>query len=245
MARRSLAFVWIILVSCLALAAPLDVGLEYPTREQGLPGAGPLRPEKWFGDIWRARRESFAATAPAERGSLVFIGDSIVQGWDQALGPSFVGRPVCNRGIAADTSRGVLLRLTGDVLALEPRGVVLLIGTNDIEVQAEPAHTVTNIELILEELQRYQPTLPVFLCAVFPSSAQAHRPADHIRQINRGLREMVHRFPQVTFVDTWSLFADPGGDGRTAEFPDGLHPNERGYSLWGDLLRAALKRRGI
>ena len=64
---------------------------------------------------------------------------------------------VANRGISGDTTRGVLIRLEDDVLALNPAAVVLLIGTNDLEEGAHPGRIAGNLKLILAALQRAQP----------------------------------------------------------------------------------------
>ena len=72
------------------------------------------------------------------------LGDSITQGWGPKMGNSFPGVKVANRGISGDTTRGMLIRLQGDVLALNPKGVVMLLGTNDLEENAAPKTIAEN-----------------------------------------------------------------------------------------------------
>lgn len=136
---------------------------------------------------------------------------------------------MANRGISGYTTRGVLYRLREDVLTLQPRAVVLLIGTNDLEEMAEPEVASSNVALILDALLQHQPTLPVVLCAVFPSAASKKRPSDKIIRLNQLLFALLKERPQVTFLDTWALFAGDKGDARAEEFPDLLHPNARAY----------------
>ena len=81
-----------------------------------------------------------------------------------------------NRGISGDTTRGLLVRLQGDVLALNPTGVVLLIGTNDLEENAEPAVIASNMRLLIAALKKHNAKMPIVLCQVFPSSASKARP---------------------------------------------------------------------
>ena len=218
---------------------------EVPATDDGLPGAGPVRRADWFRKTWRERRESFAATAQQDKGSVVFLGDSITQGWGDKLVPSFVGLHVSNRGLSGDTTRGVLVRLPEDVLALDPRGVVLLIGTNDLEEGATPEVIAGNVKLLIGSLHQHNPSTPVVLCAVFPSSASKKRPAEQIKRLNQLYRALVRDQPQVTYLDTWTLFANEQSDAKLEEFPDLLHPNAAGYAKWTGALRPILATLGF
>ena len=218
-------------------AAP---GLAIPATDDGLAGRGPIRRMDWFQRLWLERRTGWAARKSQDQGAVVFLGDSITQGW-AGLGGVFPGLKVANRGISGDTTRGVLYRLREDVLTLQPRAVVLLIGTNDLEEMAEPEVASGNVALILDALQQHQPTLPVVLCAVFPSAASKKRPSDKIIRLNQLLFALLKERPQVTFLDTWALFAGDKGDARAEEFPDLLHPNARAYLKWGRALRPILE----
>ena len=208
-----------------------------PASDDGLPGAGPIRRYDWFQQLWRERRSDWAKTVGQDRGAVVFLGDSITQGWGGGLGAAFPGMKVANRGISGDTTRGVLLRLDEDVLALHPAAVVLLIGTNDLEEGATPEVVAGNLKLIVAALKQHDARMPIVLCQVFPSSAALKRPADQIRTVNALYLAAVKNDPQVTYLETWPLFADPGGDATVAEFPDLLHPNEIGYAKWAAALR--------
>src|SRR5205807_6682662 len=132
-----------------ALSAPAAVRFPLPDTDGGLPGQGPIRRYDWFRKTWNDRRSSFANRADREYGAVVMLGDSITQGWNDDFSAWFPGLKIANRGISGDTSRGVLSRLQEDVLALEPRAVVLLIGTNDLEEHAEPDTIAANLKLIL------------------------------------------------------------------------------------------------
>lgn len=235
-----------LLFSLAALPAPAqDSRFELPASDEGLPGAGPLRRYDWFKKLWAEKRSGWAGRIEQDQGALVFLGDSITQGWGDDLGGAFPGVKVANRGISGDTSRGVLLRLQEDVLALKPAGVVLLIGTNDLEEQAEPETIAANLKLILADLKKHDPKMPVVLCQVFPSSATKQRPADKIKAINQLFAAAVKGDPQATVVDTWSLFADAQGDAKETEFPDLLHPNQAGYAKWAAALQPILATLGF
>jgi len=157
----------------------------------------------------------------------------------------FPGLKVANRGISGDTTRGMLIRLQGDVLVLKPKGIVMLMGTNDLEEGADAAIISKNIELILESIRKHSPEIPVTLCRVFPASASKKRPADQIQAINAAIASVAKNFPQVTMVDTWTLFANPQGDAKPEEFPDLLHPNQAGYAKWAAAIRPVLATQGL
>ena len=130
--------------------------LALPETDDGLPGAGPIRRYDWFKNLWTQRRTEFSKAAAQDQKALVFLGDSITQGWGD-LGATFAGVKTANRGISGDTTRGMLLRLQDDVLALNPSGVVLLMGTNDLEENASPETIAGNFKLIVDALKNMTP----------------------------------------------------------------------------------------
>ena len=216
-----------------------------PPTDDGLPGAGPLRRYDWFTKLWLQLRTGWATRIEKDQGAVVFLGDSITQGWGDRLAKAFEGMKVANRGISGDTTRGVLIRLQDDVLSLRPSAVVLLIGTNDLEEQAEPETIAGNLKLILAALKQHDPKMPVVLCQVFPSSAEKKRPADQIKRINELYAAAVKGDSRITLVETWPLFANPQGDAPASEFPDLLHLNDAGYAKWASALRPILATLGF
>lgn len=218
--------------------------LAIPATDDGLPGAGPIRRFDWFRALWVQRREAWAQQAAHDQGALVFLGDSITQGWGDNLGGKFPGVKVANRGISGDTTRGVLIRLD-DVLALHPSGVVLLIGTNDLSEGAAAETIAGNVRLILDALEQHNPKMPIVLCQVFPSSLEKKRPAEKIKAINALYQTVAKGDPHITFLETWPIFADAAGDAKIEEFPDLLHPNETGYAKWAAALTPVLATLGF
>jgi lysophospholipase L1-like esterase len=227
------------------LAQEQPSGIELPAKDDGLPGAGPIRRYDWFKNLWNERRTVWAKSVEKDQKAVVFLGDSITQGWGDDIGGAFPGVKVANRGISGDTTRGMLIRLKGDVLALNPSAVVLLMGTNDLEEKATPEIIVGNLKLIIAELKKHDPKMPIVLCQVFPSSEAKSRPASKIKQINALYAAAVKGDAQVTLVETWTLFANEQGDAKAAEFPDLLHPNEVGYAKWAAALRPILATLGF
>jgi lysophospholipase L1-like esterase len=191
-----------------------------------------VRRVDWFDRLWQERRTAFADGAARDQGALVFFGDSITQGWGDDFRGAFSGVKAANRGIGGDTTRGMLFRLNDDVIALKPAGVVMLMGTNDLELGATPTTIADNIKQILDRLETHNARMPVVICLVMPSSATRQRPADKIRELNGLIAEAAKGKSQVTVLDTYTLFADEEGDAKREEFDDLLHPNRAGYDKW-------------
>ncbi|MEO6243960.1 MAG: family 16 glycoside hydrolase, partial [Opitutaceae bacterium] len=119
------------------------------------------------------------------------------------------------------------------------------IGTNDLEEQATPETITGNLKLILAALNQHNPTMPIVLCNVFPSADAKKRPAAQIRKINQLYFAAIKELPQVTYLDTYALFANAQGDAKPDEFPDLLHPNSAGYIKWTAALRPVLETLGF
>lgn len=220
------------------VAVPLTSShLDLPANVDDMPGVGPTRHYKGFRENWNRLRAKWADRVEQDQHAIVFYGDSITQGWHDDFDGLFPELKLANRGISGDTTRGLLYRLPEDVLSLNPSAVVLLIGTNDLEEQAQPWTIASNYRLLLERLKQHNPTMPVIVCEIMPSSGMKKRPAYLIRRINQLIREAIADQPQVTLLETWKLFAGPDNDAKAEEFPDLLHPNNVGYAKWAAALR--------
>lgn len=207
-----------------------------PSSYVGLPGKGPIRGQhEWFQNLWIERRGSWLRQREAEQGAVVFLGDSITQGWKD-LDKAFPGIRTANRGISGDTTRGMLIRLQEDVLDFNPSAVVMLMGTNDLADGASAEVIAGNVKLMLDAMNEHNSRMPILLCTVFPSSQEKGRSSEDIEEINRELATVAKGDPRITLLDTWTLFANDEGNAKVEEFPDLLHPNEKGYAKW----RAAL-----
>ena len=213
---------------------------KIPDTDDGLPGAGPIRRYDWFKNLWRQKRMAWSQRVAQDQGAVVFLGDSITQGWGDNFGNSFPGLKTANRGISGDTTRGLLIRVKEDVLDLNPRAVVLLIGTNDLEEKAEPETVAANVKLLIAALKSKNPALPIILCKVMPSHASKSRPKEKITRVNDLVDPLAKADSTIIRVDTWTLFADANGDAKKEEFPDLLHPNAAGYQLWADAMQPTL-----
>ncbi|HZL43610.1 MAG TPA: GDSL-type esterase/lipase family protein [Verrucomicrobiae bacterium] len=216
-------------------AAPAEMPsrLLFPTNAALLPGKGPISSWKPFAQLWAKRRAEFWAHREQDKGAVVFLGDSITQGWSW-LAESFPQLKTANRGIGGDTTRGLLYRLKEDVLDLEPAAVVLLIGTNDIGNDGNPEDAAANIALILDALKQSNPRMPIIVCKVMPSKKSV---APKIEKLNALVDEQVRDDRRLIPCDTWKIYASPDGTCYRGEFPDLLHPNKIGYEKWALALK--------
>ena len=192
------------------------------------------------------------APAPGER-RIVFMGDSITEGWrgtakpeGPEMGAFFAGRPYLNRGISGQTTPQMLVRFRQDVIALQPKAVVLLAGTNDIagntgEVTLE---TIEDNVSTMAELARAH-HIRVVLVSVLPAAEYGWRPgrqpAPKILELNRWLRDYAAANGHL-YVDLHTAMSTPEGGMRRELSEDGVHPNHEGYALMERLLRPALER---
>ncbi|MGY8733122.1 MAG: GDSL-type esterase/lipase family protein [Pirellulales bacterium] len=213
--------------------------------EKGLPGEGALRRYTGYVNTWARVRKQWSTQIEQDQGAVVFLGDSITQGWGPKFRGHFAGVKLANRGIGGDTTRGMLIRLRQDVLTLNPKAVVILMGTNDIEIGLSPELIARNFTKIIKSLQEHNPTMPIILCRMFPSSATKKRPTEKIQKVNELYENVVRNDTQITVVDTFTLFDDGNGNALPLYFPDLLHLNTAGYSKWASALNPILATLGF
>jgi lysophospholipase L1-like esterase len=213
--------------------------------EKGLPGEGALRRYTGYVNTWARVRKQWSTQIEQDQGAVVFLGDSITQGWGPKFRGHFAGVKLANRGIGGDTTRGMLIRLRQDVLTLNPKAVVILMGTNDIEIGLSPELIARNFTKIIKSLQEHNPTMPIILCRMFPSSATKNRPTEKIQKVNELYENVVRNDTQITVVDTFTLFDDGNGNALPLYFPDLLHLNTAGYSKWASALNPILATLGF
>jgi lysophospholipase L1-like esterase len=183
---------------------------------------------------------------PADPKRVVFLGDSITDGWK--LAQSFPGKPYVNRGISGQVTSQMLVRMYPDVIDLKPAAVILLAGTNDIARNNGPM-TLTmieeNIAAITELAQLHG--IKVILCAVMPISDYTqrkqteHRPPADILSLNTWMRDYAAKMKAV-YADYYAAVVDDKGMLRQAISGDGLHPNADGYQLMAPVAEAAIQK---
>jgi len=206
------------------------------------PGAGPMQSGLWFRNLWKERRSAWAKSKDTDRGAVVFFGDSITQGW-ASLAKDFPNLKVANRGISGDTTRGLLTRLQGDVLDVQPRAVSLLIGTNDLDQGGQPEVIAENVKTIVAKMHAANPRMPIVLNKVMPRGPKPNRNfPELIPQLNALYEAAFKDDALVTFCDSYTLFDDGHASVKKDEFPDLLHPNGVGYDKWKTALQPIFER---
>lgn len=182
---------------------------------------------------------------------VVFMGDSITEGWGMkatATSPGraefFPGKPYINRGISGQTTPQMLIRFRQDVIDLKPKVVVILAGTNDI---AENTGKETREEIgdniaSMSDLARAN-GIRLVLCSVLPATDfhwhPGLEPAPKISELNGWIKQYAAKNGLV-YVDYYSSLANSDG-GLKAEFsPDGVHPNKTAYDVMAPLAEAGI-----
>ena len=187
------------------------------------------------------RRTLFAARRAEDQDAIVFVGDSITEGW-HTIAQDFadLGVKVANRGIGGDTTPNLVYRLQDDVLSLHPRALVLLIGTNDLGQHTSPAQIADNLRELHRRIRTAYPTIPIAWCLVMPRNGDDTYP-ERIRDLNTRIRALAATDPLVTLCDTFTPLAQPDGTSIPADYvPDRLHLNASGYAIWRQTIHPIL-----
>jgi lysophospholipase L1-like esterase len=222
------------------------------TRDWG-PWGGPFRERlipslmRDFGERYLYADANAKLPPPAHNEQrVVFLGDSITDGWD--LGKAFPGKPYVNRGIGAQVTAQMLLRFQQDVVALRPAAVVILGGTNDVSgfFQVETPETIlANITAMADIADSRG--IRVVLCALLPVNDYGEnrgymtkeRPPATLRAVNDALRKLATA-RSYAFADYAAPLADTRGMLTNAYTGDGLHPNAAGYARMAPVVHAAI-----
>lgn len=195
---------------------------------------------------WLARHEGFVKQAKAGGIELLFMGDSITDGWrggnGHAIWEKYYGpRHAANFGIGGDQTQHVLWRIEhGEVDGLKPKVTVLMIGTNNTGGRNQTPEIVEGVTAIVKELRHRMKKSKVLLLAIFPRSEKPDAPVrQQIRDINLQLAQLDDG-KWVKFLDIGPKFLQPDGTLSRDVMPDRLHPNQKGYQIWADAMEPTL-----
>jgi N-acetylglucosamine-6-sulfatase len=207
-----------------------------------------------------AERESVvverARTSPPA--SVVFLGDSITQGWETDGLAVWEGRiaplGALNLGVSGDRTEHVLWRLAkAPITRLSPKAVVLLIGTNNVgHGRDDAAATLAGVRAVISLVRTQAPTATVIVCGILPRGESMNAMRGELLQVNQALArefgascDIDAPLPAgggVRFIDFGTQFIDPDGKIQPTLMPDALHLSPAGYSVWADAILPALKR---
>ena len=221
---------WISAVPCLA-----TVGSTLPAQTPTTDWAALGR--------YQSANAALGAPKPGEQ-RVVFMGNSITQGWAPLFDSLFPGKPYVGRGISGQTTPQMLVRFRQDVIALQPKVVVILGGTNDIAGNTGPS-TLEMIEDNLASMTELATSngIRVVLVSVLPAADYPWRPgiepAPKIVALNAWIRDYATKVGE-TYLDLHTPMADEHQGMKAGLSSDGVHPNDAGYALMAKLTQPAI-----
>ena len=169
--------------------------------------------------------------APRYKGYVVFLGDDTTEGLNfQTLLPSM---QVLNRGIASDTTAGVLNRI-GEIVSLQPSKLFLLIGANDISEGLTTQTIADNVRKIIAEVKEYTPKTAIYIQGLIPSRSR-ERPNDKVRALNNELK-FIAMENDCKYIDLNPLFMVNGKLNWDYSL-DGLHLTNPAMAKWMEYLQ--------
>ncbi len=217
--------------------SPEQIAAEQKAREE--------KTRNDWADLARYSEDNVRLGDPASgEKRVVFMGNSITEGWKNIDPEFFNGRPYICRGISGQTTPQMLLRFRPDVINLEPVVVVILAGTNDIAGNTGPS-TQAMIEGNIKSMVELARTngIRVVLCSVLPAFdywwSPGVEPAARIVALNEWIREYA-REKRIPYVDYFTPMADERQGLKKVYSGDGVHPNKEGYQLMSPLVEKGI-----
>ncbi len=231
------------------LLAALALGMissPSPSRAQDKPNPA-VQPEARKDQAWWMNlHQAFLDRAKKKDVDLLFLGDSITQGWGgNAVWKRHYGpRNAANFGIGGDRTQHVLWRIeNGEVEGINPRVAVLMIGTNNIGANS-PEEIADGVKAIVAKLHETLPKTKVLLLGVFPRGGNDRKDdrantSDQPGKIN----EIISKLDDgktVKYLDITKVFLNEDGTIPRSLMPDFLHLSEPGYRKWADAIEPTL-----
>jgi lysophospholipase L1-like esterase len=200
-----------------------------------------------WADLNRYRDENRRIGLPAAgENRIVFMGNSITEGWGNLCPDFFAGKPYINRGISGQTTPQMLVRFRADVIDLKPAVVLILAGTNDIAGNTGPS----TLEMILDNLISMAELakasgIKVVLCSVLPAFDYPWKPGVNPAEKIASLNAMIKNYCSengIFYLDYYLGMVDERKGLKNEYTNDGVHPNEKGYRVMAPLAEEVLKK---
>ncbi len=175
---------------------------------------------------------------------MVFMGNSITEGWAKTDSAYFASKGYIDRGISGQTSPQMLIRFMPDVVALKPKVVLILSGTNDIAGNTGPS----SLEMIEDNIAAMTAiarahNIDVILCSVLPVYDYQWRPglqpAEKIVKLNLWIKNFSQE-NDCFYLDYYSSLVDDRKGMKSEYSGDGVHPNIAGYKVMEPLADKAI-----
>ncbi len=194
---------------------------------------------------WVKRHEGFVEIAKKGGVDLLFLGDSITDGWrgggKAVWEKNFAPLKAANFGIGGDRTEHVLWRLQhGELDGIKPKLAVLMIGTNNLGANQD-GEIADGIKAIVDELHKQTPETKLLLLGIFPRGMKADDPArDRIKHINSIIAKLDNG-QVVKYLDIGDKFLEADGSLPKSIMPDALHPNAKGYEIWAEAIAPTVR----
>lgn len=192
---------------------------------------------------YRDANQSLGSPAAGDN-RVVFMGNSITEGWYSADSVFFKQNKYINRGIGGQTTPQMLVRFRADVINLEPKVVVILAGTNDIAGNTGPS-TLEMIENNIASMAELANAhhIRVILCSVLPVLdypwKRGLKPAEKIVALNDWIRSYAGK-NNCIYIDYWKVFAGEDKGMKAGYSKDGVHPTMKGYKIMEPFVKKAI-----
>lgn len=188
---------------------------------------------------WMKRHAEFNARAKQGDIDLVFIGDSITEDWNDAgkeVWAKYYGkRKAVNFGFSGDQTQHILWRLDhGNVDGIEPKLVVLMIGTNNY-TRHSAEQTVEGITAVVDRLKAKLPKSKILLMGLLPRDDAREATRDKFAEVNKQIAKLADD-KTVFFLDLTRKFLREDGALDTTLMPDLVHPGEKGFEVWAEAI---------
>jgi beta-glucosidase len=233
----------------LSVAGVMVIQAQAPTRKQPTKQERSTVPAARDG-AWLKMHEEFLKRTKEGKIDLLFLGDSITQGWFGGGEPGksphdvwdrfYAPRNAANFGIGGDRTQHILWRLNhGEVDGIKPRVVVLMIGTNNVHADT-PAEIADGVAAIVKLLRKKLPETRVLLLAVFPRGPKPDSTRDRLKALNQRIKKLDDG-KMVRYLDIGSRFLNEDGTASQEIQPDFIHLSGKGYLIWAEAIEPTLK----
>lgn len=198
---------------------------------------------------WRDRHQRLnqRATEVGAQAQVIFIGDSITEGWEGAgkevWAKYYAHRHALNLGISGDRTQHVLWRLDhGNLDDLQPKAAVVLIGTNNSDGADNTAEQIADgVSAVVRKLAERLPDTKVLLMAILPRGENPQPQRGKLLEVNQLLQKLGDN-DRVTYVDIGHRFLTPDARITADLMPDYLHLSPKGYGIWAASIEGLLSR---
>jgi lysophospholipase L1-like esterase len=229
------------------LVAAFLFGLAATAAAQDNPATKPLNR-----DI--PRHKQFLKVVEKGEGDVIFLGDSITQGWEgagkKAWADNFAQFKPVNLGIGGDQTGHVLWRITEgkEIAPLKPKLAVIMIGTNN--TGGHSAEQIAGgVKAIIDELRKQKPEMKILLLGVFPRAGGVEKGADAPKEkLNpkiKAINDIISKYADdknVFYKDIGAKFLNKDGGLERKVMPDLLHLSPTGYEIWAKAIDEDLKK---